>query len=182
MSMSKDKTRQDFSEFDFHDSSSDNSSAQSHHFLNRHRIDATATPLSPPSTAEPEPPPPRPPTPMKLVNGSGSVAVLPSDDNESSVKGDGDGEDEEDVLEDGNIDKTKTLNVAVKPSNPSKSRKESSSKNVRHQHQIFSKNIYIGTKNAEKWEKTRTRLAFKNDVEFVTYLLNLSDSETANSR
>lgn len=175
--MSKEKSQQDFSEFDFHDSSSDNSSAHSH-FLNRSRIDATATPLSPPTTTTDEPPlnvVVRPPTPLKMVNGGGSL--IPPSDNESSAKGEEDEEDE--LLEDGSsIDKTKTLNVAVKPStNPSKSKRDSSGKNVRHQHQIFSKNIYIGTKNAEKWEKTRTRLAFKNDVEFVTYLLSLSDSE-----
>lgn len=52
------------------------------------------------------------------------------------------------------------------------------SKKFRHQN--YNKNIYIGTKNAEKWEKTRTRLSFKNDVEFVSYLLKLADSEEFN--
>ncbi|KAL5278033.1 hypothetical protein ACFFRR_002962 [Megaselia abdita] len=179
--MSKEQSK-DFSEFDFHDSSSDNSSAQSHHFLNRNRIDAVATPLSPPLTAADEPPlnvVVRPPTPLKMMNGGGAGVPLPPSDNDSSVKGeDGEEDDDDELLEDGSIDKTKTLNVAVKHStNSSKSKRDSSSKNVRHQHQIFSKNIYIGTKNAEKWERTRTRLAFKNDVEFVTYLLNLTDSE-----
>lgn len=47
-------------------------------------------------------------------------------------------------------------------------------------HQNYNKNIYIGTKNAEKWELTRARLAFKNDVEFVAYLLKLADGETGN--
>lgn len=47
-------------------------------------------------------------------------------------------------------------------------------------HQNYNKNIYIGTKNAEKWEMTRARLAFKNDVEFVAYLLKLADGETGN--
>lgn len=180
---SKEKSQQDFSEFDFHDSSSDNSSAHSPHFLNRNRIDAVATPLSPPAAVEPQlnVVVVRPPTPLKMVNGGGIQSG-----NESSIKGDGDEDEEDDddeeedeLLEDGSINKTKTLNVAVKQStNSSRSKRDSSSsKNVRHQHQIFSKNIYIGTKNAEKWEKTRSRLAFKNDVEFVTYLLNLTDSE-----
>lgn len=50
------------------------------------------------------------------------------------------------------------------------------SKKNRH-HQNYSKNIYIGTKNAEKWDNIRTNLSFKNDVEFVTYLLELSEQE-----
>lgn len=50
------------------------------------------------------------------------------------------------------------------------------SKKNRH-HQNYSKNIYIGTKNAEKWDNLRTNLSFKNDVEFVTYLLELSEKE-----
>lgn len=50
----------------------------------------------------------------------------------------------------------------------------------RFQHQNFNKNIYIGTKNAEKWERTRIRLGLKNDVEFVTYLLKLADGEVTN--
>lgn len=50
------------------------------------------------------------------------------------------------------------------------------SKKNRH-HQNYSKNIYIGTKNAEKWDNIRTNLSFKNDVEFVTYLLELSEKE-----
>ncbi|XP_054729088.1 uncharacterized protein LOC129238075 [Anastrepha obliqua] len=52
------------------------------------------------------------------------------------------------------------------------------SERKKYRHQNYSKNIYIGTKNAEKWEHTRTRLQFKNDVEFVTYLLNLADNDT----
>lgn len=47
-------------------------------------------------------------------------------------------------------------------------------------HQNYNKNIYIGTKNAEKWEKTRARLALKNDVDFVSYLLKLAATETTN--
>lgn len=45
----------------------------------------------------------------------------------------------------------------------------------KYRHQNYSKNIYIGTKNAEKWEKVRSVLAFKNDVEFVSYLLRLAE-------
>ncbi|XP_055638482.1 uncharacterized protein LOC129776700 isoform X2 [Toxorhynchites rutilus septentrionalis] len=46
-------------------------------------------------------------------------------------------------------------------------------KKYRHQH--FSKNIYIGTKNAEKWDTLRNVLQFKNDVEFVSFLLRLAE-------
>lgn len=51
----------------------------------------------------------------------------------------------------------------------------------KYRHQNYSKNIYIGTKNAEKWEITRTKLSFKNDVEFVSYLLTLADNDFSNS-
>ncbi|XP_037027749.1 uncharacterized protein LOC119068311 isoform X1 [Bradysia coprophila] len=51
----------------------------------------------------------------------------------------------------------------------------------KYRHQNYSKNIYIGTKNAEKWELTRTKLSFKNDVEFVTYLLALAENDFANN-
>lgn len=51
----------------------------------------------------------------------------------------------------------------------------------KYRHQNFSKNIYIGTKNAEKWEKVRSVLSFKNDVEFVSYLLRLSDIDLADN-
>lgn len=44
-------------------------------------------------------------------------------------------------------------------------------------HQSFSKSIYIGTKNAEKWDSLRSTLSFKNDVEFVSYLLSLAEKE-----
>lgn len=53
-----------------------------------------------------------------------------------------------------------------------------SNERKKYRHQNYSKNIYIGTKNAEKWEHMRTRLQFKNDVEFVAYLLNLADNDT----
>lgn len=51
------------------------------------------------------------------------------------------------------------------------------SKNKRHDN--YNKNIYIGTKNAQKWEMLRTKLQCKNDVEFVTHLLNLMEKYTA---
>lgn len=54
-------------------------------------------------------------------------------------------------------------------------------KKYRQNHQNFSKNIYIGTKNAEKWEKMRTVLSFKNDVEFVSYLLQLAEIDLADN-
>lgn len=43
----------------------------------------------------------------------------------------------------------------------------------KQRHDTYNKSIYIGTKNAEKWETLRTKLKCKNDVEFVTYLLNI---------
>lgn len=51
----------------------------------------------------------------------------------------------------------------------------------KYRHQNYSKNIYIGTKNAEKWELTRTKLSFKNDVEFVSYLLTLAENDFLNN-
>lgn len=50
----------------------------------------------------------------------------------------------------------------------------------RLRHQNYSKNIYIGTRNAEKWEKLRNHLQYKNDVEFVSFLLNLAEGENGN--
>jgi hypothetical protein len=49
--------------------------------------------------------------------------------------------------------------------------------NKKYRHQFFSKNIYIGTKNAEKWDYLRNRLQFKNDVEFVSFLLSLAETQ-----
>lgn len=66
-------------------------------------------------------------------------------------------------------------NVANNTSDSSIDR-TSSGVGKKYRHQNYSKNIYIGTKNAEKWEFTRTKLAFKNDVEFVSYLLTLADT------
>lgn len=51
----------------------------------------------------------------------------------------------------------------------------------KYRHQNYSKNIYIGTKNAEKWEKVRSVLSFKNDVEFVSYLLRLAEIDLADN-
>lgn len=51
----------------------------------------------------------------------------------------------------------------------------------KYRHQNYSKNIYIGTKNAEKWEKVRSVLSFKNDVEFVSYLLRLAELDLADN-
>lgn len=51
----------------------------------------------------------------------------------------------------------------------------------KYRHQNYSKNIYIGTKNAEKWESVRSVLSFKNDVEFVSYLLKLAEIDLADS-
>jgi hypothetical protein len=49
--------------------------------------------------------------------------------------------------------------------------------NIRRlRHQNFSKNIYIGTKNAERWDLVRSGLKFKNDVEFVSFLLRMAES------
>lgn len=69
-------------------------------------------------------------------------------------------------------------NVVVAEATTASSSAESSSKKFRHQN--YNKNIYIGTKNAEKWEQTRLRLQLKNDVDFVTYLLRLADGEETN--
>lgn len=57
----------------------------------------------------------------------------------------------------------------------------SSSSTKRYRHQNYSKNIYIGTKNAEKWEKVRSVLSFKNDVEFVGYLLKLAELDLSDN-
>lgn len=56
-----------------------------------------------------------------------------------------------------------------------------SNSSKRYRHQNFSKNIYIGTKNAEKWEKVRSVLSFKNDVEFVSYLLKLAEIDLSDN-
>lgn len=49
-------------------------------------------------------------------------------------------------------------------------------------HQNFSKNIYIGTKNAERWDNLRNIFQFKNDVEFVSFLLNTAEREARSNK
>lgn len=56
----------------------------------------------------------------------------------------------------------------------------SGSKKFRHQN--FSKNIYIGTKNAERWDNLRNLFQFKNDVEFVSFLLNTAENEARSNK
>lgn len=56
----------------------------------------------------------------------------------------------------------------------------SASKKFRHQN--FSKNIYIGTKNAERWDNLRNLFQFKNDVEFVSFLLNTAENEARSNK
>lgn len=53
----------------------------------------------------------------------------------------------------------------------------SASANKKFRHQNFSKNIYIGTKNAERWDNLRNLFQFKNDVEFVSFLLTTAENE-----
>ncbi|CRK91203.1 CLUMA_CG004886, isoform A, partial [Clunio marinus] len=53
----------------------------------------------------------------------------------------------------------------------------SASANKKFRHQHFSKNIYIGTKNAERWDSLRNLFQFKNDVEFVSFLLTSAENE-----
>jgi hypothetical protein len=52
----------------------------------------------------------------------------------------------------------------------------SASVNKKFRHQNFSKNIYIGTKNAERWDNLRNLFQFKNDVEFVSFLLTTAEN------
>lgn len=59
--------------------------------------------------------------------------------------------------------------------NQTSSRDSSASRKFRHQN--FSKNIYIGTKNAERWDNLRNLFQFKNDVEFVSFLLTVAENE-----
>lgn len=56
------------------------------------------------------------------------------------------------------------------------------SPNKKFRHQNFSKNIYIGTKNAERWDNLRNIFQFKNDVEFVTFLLNTAECEARSNK
>lgn len=58
----------------------------------------------------------------------------------------------------------------------------SGSPTKKFRHQNFSKNIYIGTKNAERWDNLRNIFQFKNDVEFVTFLLNTAENEARSNK
>lgn len=65
--------------------------------------------------------------------------------------------------------------IAANNTNQTSSRDSSASRKFRHQN--FSKNIYIGTKNAERWDNLRNLFQFKNDVEFVSFLLTVAENE-----
>lgn len=58
----------------------------------------------------------------------------------------------------------------------------SASANKKFRHQNFSKNIYIGTKNAEKWDNLRNLFQFKNDVEFVSFLLTTAENDAHSNK
>jgi hypothetical protein len=58
----------------------------------------------------------------------------------------------------------------------------SASANKKFRHQNFSKNIYIGTKNAERWDNLRNLFQFKNDVEFVSFLLTTAENEAQSNK
>lgn len=81
----------------------------------------------------------------------------------------------------GSITPTTTATTTTTATNNSTTKSASasnaSSKSKRHDN--YNKNIYIGTKNAQKWDMLRTKLQCKNDVEFVTHLLNLMEKYTA---
>lgn len=72
-------------------------------------------------------------------------------------------------------------NVGVN-SNCSSNNSGSGSANKKFRHQNFSKNIYIGTKNAERWDNLRNLFQFKNDVEFVSFLLNTAENEARSNK
>lgn len=71
--------------------------------------------------------------------------------------------------------------AASASSNNSNSGGAGGTSSKRYRHQNYSKNIYIGTKNAERWEKVRSVLSFKNDVEFVSYLLKLAEIDLSDN-
>lgn len=93
--------------------------------------------------------------PQSVIQGSGSVTPTPSIS--TSI--------------------TSTSNPSVNNGTNITSSNSAVIKNRRHD--TYNKNIYIGTKNAQKWEMLRTKLQCKNDVEFVTHLLNLMEKYTA---
>lgn len=72
-------------------------------------------------------------------------------------------------------------NVGVN-SNCSSNNSGGGSPNKKFRHQNFSKNIYIGTKNAERWDNLRNLFQFKNDVEFVSFLLNTAENEARSNK
>jgi hypothetical protein len=67
-------------------------------------------------------------------------------------------------------------NVLINNSNQN-SNTSSASVNKKFRHQSFSKNIYIGTRNAERWDILRNLFHFKNDVEFVSFLLSTAEKK-----
>lgn len=76
-----------------------------------------------------------------------------------------------------NINENAQLNNSNQSSNAS-----SSSANRKFRHLNFSKNIYIGTRNAERWDNLRNMFQFKNDVEFVSFLLNNAENEAQSNK
>lgn len=62
------------------------------------------------------------------------------------------------------------------------SNNSNNSNNKKFRHQNFSKNIYIGTKNAEKWDNLRNLFQYKNDVEFVSFLLKSAEKEAKSNK
>lgn len=73
------------------------------------------------------------------------------------------------------------VNTQINNSNQN-SNGSSASANKKFRHQNFSKNIYIGTKNAERWDNLRNLFQFKNDVEFVSFLLTTAENEAQSNK
>lgn len=76
-----------------------------------------------------------------------------------------------------NISANTQINNSSQNSNAS-----SASANKKFRHQNFSKNIYIGTKNAERWDNLRNLFQFKNDVEFVSFLLTTAENDARSNK
>jgi hypothetical protein len=70
----------------------------------------------------------------------------------------------------------------INNSNPNSNASSGNNNNKKFRHQNFSKNIYIGTRNAERWDNLRNLFQFKNDVEFVSFLLNTAENEARSSK
>lgn len=83
------------------------------------------------------------------------------------------------IQESGSITPTTTSTNNPSSNGPTNTSNTSTSTLKNKRHDNYNKNIYIGTKNAQKWEILRTKLQCKNDVEFVTHLLNLMEKYTA---